>query len=97
VEWSRIEVALASGEEYRLPELGEEYAGSVISLARQESPDLSGYTDPEIAQRLHKAHHAGILLRSGDEPRLRGLVESYAERFLVDFCASMPVPEKATA
>jgi biotin carboxylase len=97
VEWARIEEALARGAEYGLPELHAGYAGSVISLARQETPDLSGYTDPEIAQRLHKAHHAGLILRSADEPRLRSLVEGYAERFLTDFCASMPVPEKATA
>ncbi len=97
VEWARIEVAAARGQEYKLPALHEGYAGSVISLARQETPDLSGYTDAEIVQRLHKTHHAGILLQSPDEVRLRSLVEGYAERFLTDFCAAMPVPEKATA
>jgi biotin carboxylase len=96
-EWARIEVAAARGTEYQLPPLHEGFAGSVISLARQETPDLSGYQDPEIAERLHKAHHAGILLKSPDESRLRSLVEGYAERFLNDFCAAMPVPEKATA
>ena len=97
VEWARIEVALAGGETYALPALHAGYAGSVISLARQETPDLAGYTDPEIARRLHKTHHAGLLLSSRDEPRLRSLIDEYAERFLADFCASMPVPDKATA
>lgn len=97
VEWARIEAALAKGAEYSLPEIRRDFAGSVISLARQDEPDLSGYTDPEIAMRLHKRHHAGILLRSADEPRLRFLVESYAERFLEDFCAVVPPPDKATA
>jgi len=96
VEWAQIEVAAARGTEYSLPEIRREYAGSVISLARQEEPDLSGYTDPEIAMRLHKRHHAGILLQTRDEARLRALVESYAERFLEDFCAVVPPPEKAT-
>ncbi|ADW69099.1 ATPase [Granulicella tundricola] len=97
VEWARIEVALAKGEEYKLPELRKEYAGSVISLAKQETPDTSGYTDPEIVLRLHKTHHAGIILKSGSEPRLKSLVESYAGRFLDDFCAVMAVPDKPTA
>ena len=60
VEWARLEVAQARGEEYKLPPLKDLYAAAVISLARQEMPDLSAYTDPEIAYRLQKSHHAGI-------------------------------------
>jgi len=97
VEWARIEVALASGTEYSLPALRREYAGAVISLARQEIPDLSGYSDPEIAKRLQKKHHAGILVASGSEERVRELVESYAGRFLEDFCAVLPAPETPTS
>lgn len=96
VEWARIESALAAGTEYKLPEVRRDFAGSVISLARQAEPDLASYTDPEIAMRLHKPHHAGIVLRSTDEARLRNLVESYARRFLDDFCAVLPAPDKAT-
>ena len=97
VEWARIEVALVKGEKYKLPKTKREFAGSVISLARQVTPDLSGYTDPEIAMRLHKAHHAGLLMQSRSEARIKFLVESYTERFLTDFCAVMPVPDKPTA
>jgi len=42
-EWARIEVAAMHGQKYHLPELREEYAGSVICLAGQEEPGLSGY------------------------------------------------------
>jgi len=97
VEWARIEVAAGAGTEYRLPELRREFAGSVISLARQDEPDTSAYTDAEIALRLHKPHHAGILVRSASEGRVRELVESYAGRFLEDFCAVMAAPEKPTS
>ena len=96
-EWARIEVALARGEQYSLPPLKQGYAGSVISLARQDEPDTGAYADPEIAMRLHKPHHAGLLLTSESEPRVRDLVESYGARFLDDFCAIVPPPEKATA
>jgi biotin carboxylase len=96
-EWARIEAALAVGEEYSLPEVKRLFVGSVISLAKQEEPDLSGYIDEEIALRLHKPHHAGIVLRSESEERLKELLDSYGRRFLDDFCAVMPVPDKPTS
>ena len=96
-QWAAIEKALAAGEEYVLPEVKRAYVGSVISLAKQEEPDLSGYTDAEIMMRLHKPHHAGIILRSKDEKRTKILLESYAGRFLEDFCAVMPAPDKPTS
>ncbi len=97
VEWARMEVAAAVGREYTLPPLRQEFAGSVISLARQEWPDLSEYTDPEIALRLDKRHHAGVLLRSSSEARLRELIESYAGRFLEEFNAVLAAPDKPTS
>ncbi len=97
VEWARLEVAAARGSEYTLPALEKHFAGSVISLARQERPDLSGYADPEIVMRLSTRHHAGVLLQSASEERIRALVDSYTERFLLDFCAVLPAPERATA
>ncbi len=96
-QWAAIEKALATGEEYELPEVKREFVGSVISLAKQDEPDLSGYTDEEIVLKLHKTHHAGILLRSKDEKRTKNLLESYALRFLEDFCAVMPAPDKPTS
>jgi biotin carboxylase len=96
-QWARIECALASGEEYVLPEVSRHFVGSVISLAKQEEPDLSGFTDPEIVKRLHKLHHAGIILRSDDGERLRTLLDEYALRFLDEFCAVLPPPEKPTS
>ncbi len=97
VEWARIEVARASGVEYTLPALRQDFAGAVISLARQDEPDLSAYTDPEIALKLHKAHHAGILVVSPSERRTRELVDSYAERFVEDFLAVLAAPDKPTS
>lgn len=97
VEWARLEVATLLKMEYCLPKLREEYAGSVISLAKQEEPDLSGYTDPEIVMRLKKHHHAGVIVQSKSVERVEALLEEYGPRFLEDFCASQPVPDKPTA
>jgi len=97
IEWARIEVALINGTQYSLPTLSEEFTGSIICLARQEHPDLSGFTDPEIIVRMQKHHHAGIMVRSTSPGRVQALVESYGSRFLDDFCAVEPPPEKPTA
>jgi hypothetical protein len=69
----------------------------ILSLARQEDPDTSAYKDPEIVYRVKKYHHAGFILKSGREERVRELLESYARRFVNDFLASQPVPDKPTS
>jgi biotin carboxylase len=94
-EWARIEVA-ADGS-YKLPTMREEYAGVILSLARQENPDTSAYNDPEVYQRINKHHHAGLLLKSADPQRIPALLESYAQRFAHDFLAIEPPRDKPTA
>ena len=72
-EWARIEIAGGDGS-YRLPAVREEYAGVVLSLARQEDPDTSAYNDPEIFLRIKRHHHAGLVLRSSDPGRCTGAI-----------------------
>jgi biotin carboxylase len=95
-EWARIEVAGGNGS-YRLPPVREEYAGVIISLARQENPDTSAYNDPEVFLRIKKHHHAGLVLRSTDPERIGPLLENYAVRFAEEFLAVEPPREKPTA
>jgi biotin carboxylase len=95
-EWARIEVAGGDGT-YHLPPAREEYAGVILSLARQESPDTSGYNDPEVFLRIKKHHHAGLIVRSGDQRRVQASLESYAPRFAEEFLAVAPPREKPTS
>jgi biotin carboxylase len=95
-EWARIEVAGEHGR-YELPPVREDYAGIVISLARQEWPDTSDYDDPEIVFRLRKRHHVGLLVASHDPGRVDDLLDSYVRRFLRDFNATLPAADKATS
>ena len=97
VEWARIEVALARSEQYALPKLGADYAGSVLCLARDAVPVTDRYDAPEIVHRMQKHHHAGLIVRSGDPARVESLTEEYARRFAQDFLAIAPAPAKATA
>ena len=92
-EWARMEIdATGSGKTIRPPR--KEYAGIVLSLARQEEPDTSQYDDPEIVYRVKKRHHAGMIVRAKKVERVKELLDNYAQRFVEDFVAVVPPPER---
>jgi biotin carboxylase len=95
-EWARIEVAGGNGT-YCLPQVREDYAGVILSLAKQDDPDTSAYNDAEVFSRIKKHHHAGLVLRSPDPQRVQMLLESYSQRFVPDFLAIEPPRDKPTA
>jgi len=95
-EWARLEIG-AGNQPYQLPATRRDYAGVIVSLARQEHPDTSAYTDPEITYRIAKYHHAGFILKSQSHERIQQLLDSYATRFQADFVATQPVPDKPSA
>lgn len=93
-EWARLELAHLRGEEYGLPPLPpRQSAGLLVTLARQEWPDTGAYNDPEIAWRLHKAHHAGFILAGPDHARIQQLLGEYVTRAAQDFTATAPPKE----
>ncbi|HYO91840.1 MAG TPA: ATP-grasp domain-containing protein [Pyrinomonadaceae bacterium] len=94
-EWARIETA-DRAHPYRAPRANKEYGGIVLSLARQEYPDTSGYTDPEIVYRVRKRYHAGLVVRAPRLERVEELLEQYARRFAEEFTAVAPPPERPT-
>ena len=95
-EWAKLEMG-AGKELYVLESVREDYAGVIVSLAKQEQPDTSAYNDPEIVYRVKKYHHAGLLVKSQNAARVKELLDGYASRFVNDFVASQPVPDKPTA
>jgi hypothetical protein len=92
-EWARLEIAGEDGH-YKPPVAGDRYAGLVLTLARQEAPDTSAYTDPEIVFRVNKPNHAGIIVASTDQARVDALLADYGRRFLQDFYAFAPAPDR---
>jgi biotin carboxylase len=92
-EWAKIET-VGPADDYRVPPHRDDYAGIVLSLARQEHPDMSAYTDAEIVTRLEKSHHAGLIVRSPDRARIDTLIADYTPRFYRDFFATAPPPDR---
>jgi biotin carboxylase len=96
-EWARIEVSSMRGEPYTLPYTKQDYAGSVLCLAKTAEPDTSMFNAPEIVYRMKKHHHAGMIVHSPDADRVRALLEDYSVRFAETYLAVAPVPDKPTA
>jgi len=94
-EWARLEIAGEDGR-YDAPPPASGSAGIVLTLARQQEPDLSAFADPEIVVRLKKPYHAGLIVASPDAGRVEHLLNDYAKRFYADFFASAPAPERPT-
>lgn len=95
-EWAKVETA-TKDHPYKLKKPDNLYSGIIASLARQEWPDTSDYTDSEIVWRMNKHHHAGLIVVSKEPERVEALLNSYVERFYQDFHATAPLPDKPTA
>jgi len=95
-EWAKIEIA-QDETPYELPPPRQDYGGIIISLASQEFPDTSAYTDPEIVFRLKKKNHVGFVIASPNRDRVRNLQDEYCRRIYADFFAKLPPPDKPTS
>jgi biotin carboxylase len=95
-EWAKIETGRGA-RDYELPPLRADYAGLIVSLARQERPDTSAYNDPEIVWRLTKPSHVGLIIRSHDAARVEQLLDEYSRRFAQDFFATLPAVERPSS
>lgn len=95
-EWARVEVA-GGAAPYTPPPVREDYAGLLVSLARQERPDTSAYQDAEIVWRLDKKHHVGFIVRSPSDARVGELLETLSARVQQDFAAYAPPRDRPTS
>jgi hypothetical protein len=93
-EWAKVETL---GPAYQVPHLDESYAALIVSLARQEHPDTSGYVDPEIVWRMDRPHHVGLVIKSPGEERVQHLLNQYVDRIRHDFHAAVPPLDRPTA
>ncbi len=98
-EQEETEISTSKGKKarnsHRIKPARKEYAGIILSLAKQEHPDTSSYADPEIVYRVKKKHHAGLIVRAKHLERVQELLSQYSGRFTEDFAAVLPPLERA--
>jgi hypothetical protein len=95
-EWAKLETAMARKEHYLPPTDNGGHAGLIISLARQQWPNLSVFVEPEIFWRMNREYHVGLIVQSDDRSRIRTLLDDYMHRIYDEFHASAPLPDKPT-
>lgn len=94
-EWAALEIAGPHGH-YKLPETFRRYGGVVCSLTRQEWPDSSPFTDPEIVYRLKMKQHIGLVVCSNSSERVEQLLADYTQRMARDYLAVLPPADKVS-
>ncbi|MBE7515621.1 MAG: ATP-grasp domain-containing protein [Chloracidobacterium sp.] len=92
-EWAKLEIADAD-HPYKLPKQRRDFAGVALALANTEWPDTSHYTDEEIAYRITKERHVGMIFHSTKAKRIEELLEQYSQRIGEDFLEIAPVKER---
>jgi len=93
-EWAKTEIAGEDGK-YSPPRPRTDFAGLLVSLARQEWPDTSSFNDDEIVWRMTgKSHHVGFIVRSPKLHRVHTLLAGYTARVQNEFHASAPSPDR---
>jgi len=93
-EWAKLEVD--AERPYQLPATKKRYAGVVVSLAKQEWPDTSAFTDPEIVHRMKKKQHIGLVVCADDPKRVEALLMQYTDRIARDYLMTLPPALKAS-
>ncbi|MCC7133419.1 MAG: hypothetical protein IT352_12250 [Gemmatimonadales bacterium] len=51
---------------------------------------MARYDAPEVVWRLHKRHHAGLIVAGPKLERVEALLRQYADGFYRDFFATAP-------
>lgn len=94
-EWAKIEYANALNQIYKTPIMNKDHAGVIISLTKQEKPDYSKFSDPEIVWKMDDMdHHIGLIAKSGDRNKIIELMDKYAHVVQAEFHATAPAPDK---
>lgn len=94
-EWAKLETT-ENIDKYKLKQPKKHFAALLNTLAKQEYPDLSPYNDKEVAWKLDKRQHAGLVIASPKEDRITELLDQYTRRFYEDFFVSVPAAAKAS-
>lgn len=76
-EWGKLEVANLLGEKYILPKAKNLHAGLLMTLARDEHPNLDRFSAKEVVWKQNKPYHAGLIVASKNYDRISELLSDY--------------------
>lgn len=77
-EWAKIENALLDGKKYRLPKKSKAYAGLLICLSKDKTPDLKFVQEEEFVAQKEKDYHVIMIFKSRRTKRINELLDKYS-------------------
>lgn len=87
-QWGRLEVAMLTGEKYELPKPKTLHAGLLMTLARDEHPNMDSFSAEEVVWKQHKPYHAGLIIASKKYDRVSELLGDYYRRLAEEYSAT---------
>lgn len=94
-EWAKLELSVARGEKYELPNISNLYAGIIVSLSKEKYPNYDSYQDSEIWWKMKdNEYHIGLIVRSDDRNRILELLDAYAKKIFNETHATAPAPDR---
>lgn len=89
-EWAKIENAVITKSNYKLPKVKKDYSGIITSLSRFEKPDYTAFDDPEVVWKNNKEYHIGVIVKSNKQERVLELLDKYVQIIKNNFHAALP-------
>lgn len=70
-EWARLENALLRNETYSVATPKKDFAGLIISLVKERTPDTEPFQRKEVVKFLPLEHHIGIVYKADSEETIQ--------------------------
>ncbi|WP_294218923.1 ATP-grasp domain-containing protein [uncultured Chryseobacterium sp.] len=96
-EWARIEDALLKNKEYQIADPQGFYAGLIIALIKDQSPDYHDFESEEAVKFLPIDYHIGIVYRSDDPDIIQEKLNDAAVKIQHEMLSILPPKTKPTS
>ena len=96
-EWARIENAWLKNTDYKVAKPTEFFAGLIICLSKNKTPDYAEFKREEVYKILPMDYHIGLVYKSTDEEVIKKLLDETANRIREHYISIMPPKTKPTS
>lgn len=96
-EWARIENAWLKNTSYDLAKPTELYAGLIICLSRDKTPDFKEFEAPQVYKYLPMDYHVGLVYQSDNAIEIQELLDDAARKINDHHISIMPPKSKPTS
>ncbi len=92
-EWAKLESAMISGEDYKVPKGVKSNAGIIVTLSKVQHPDYDQFNDPTIWWNLDKEYHIGFIFKDDSIETVKEKLDFFAGYIGDNFAATVPLKE----